>query len=669
MRLLNVRSRRLEEFFDKPVPDYAILSHTWGEHEIVYQDFQQSDHLLRLLREVQVLSLSPTQSSQKPALSQSRLRNETTLDSLKPHSTPSRYVKIDGCCAQAIKDGCRYVWIDTICIDKSSSAELSEAINSMYKWYANGLVCYVYLSDVRSTFDPQDELGSADFRKSRWFTRGWTLQELLAPSQLVFFTSSWSEIAMVDKDPWSWSAGDRPHDSMLSLLTTITKIPRVYLSFGKRLQDAPVCQRMAWSAHRQTTRPEDEAYCLLGLFDINMPLLYGEGRKAFMRLQQQLMQVAADDTLFCWGRDAFAEPDSYPDVEWSGLLAKSPSWFSGLQSTSLKLELRQQPSHYMLTNRGVLLTLPRTTYGDTPFDSEMLVIPLNVKTASGKCLALPLRLDEQGSFQRLSVRTPFEISRLRFRGLKSQVTYIQPTGSFTSNPYSLPVVLEIPKAIGPSSILVTDIYPPYVTCRWRYSRQDKHGNRRRLALYVDSNVRPVLERESPFTLVIAISLYRSESAGCVGRISLLWRIVFEEYWPVYHPGEKEDAISLETGYSRVPIRSQGLYHCSEQRYYSLEDYRAASNRTMQWQAEVRLPNLDSRGFLSMTGDGVIRMAKISTRIMDECPPPEEPIVLSMTAEEVQDRYREPQTTSNPPEQPLFEQTLSVLSDYGLSTWR
>ena len=664
MRLLNVKSRRLEEFFNKPVPDYAILSHTWGEHEIVYQDFQQSDHLLRLLREVQVLSLSPTQSSRKPALSQSRLRNETTLDSLKPHSTPSRYVKIDGCCAQAIKDGCRYVWIDTICIDKSSSAELSEAINSMYKWYANARVCYVYLSDVRTTFDPQDEPGSADFRQSRWFTRGWTLQELLAPSLLVFFTSSWSKIAMVDKQPWSWSAGERPHDSVLSLLTTITKIPRVYLNFGKRLQDAPVCQRMAWAAHRQTTRPEDEAYCLLGLFDINMPLLYGEGTKAFMRLQEQLMQVAADDTLFCWGQDAFADPHSYSGLEWSGLLAKSPSWFSGLQSTTLKLDLRHQTSHYMLTNRGVLLTLPRITYGDTPFDSKMMVVPMNVKTARGKCLALPLRLDEQGSLQRLSVRTPFELSRSLFRGLKSQVTYIQPTGSFTSNQcYPLPVVLEIPEAIGPSRVLVTDVYPPYVNCSWQDSWTDKYADSRRLLFSIDSNIGPCLSRESPFTLVIAIGLCLSESAVDAGRISLLWRIVFENYWPIDISGP------LVSRYDRVPIRSQGVYQCPLQRYYSLEDYRAASNRSMQWQTEVRLPCLDSRGFLSMTGDGIIRLAKISTRIMNEPEPLTEPVVLSMTAEEVQDPYREPQTSSNPSEQPLFEQTLSVLSDYGLSTWR
>ena len=666
MRLLNVNSRKLEEFFNKPVPAYAILSHIWGEDEIVYQDFQQSDRLLQLLREVRVLPSSPTQLNQKPAIPLSRLRNETTLDSLKPHSSLPSYVKIDGCCAQAIKDGYSYVWIDTICIDKSSSAELSEAINSMYKWYAKALVCYVYLSDVASTFDPLDELESADFRISRWFTRGWTLQELLAPQQLEFFTSSWSNIAVVTK---TFSLPGYNHDPMLSLLTTITKIRRVYLSLTKRLQDAPVCQRMAWAAQRQTTRLEDEAYCLLGLFGINMPLLYGEGTKAFMRLQEQLMQVSADDTLFCWGLDLFHGIPA--QVQWSGLLASSPIWFSGLQDTSLELDLQHQTSHYMLTNRGVLLTLPRTTYGDTPFDSKMLVIPLNVKTASGKCLALPLRLDGQGSLQRLSVRPPFELSRSLFRGLKSQITDIQPTGSFSSSPYPLPVVLEMPKAVGSSSILVTDVYPPYVTCGWRYTRQDKQAHRRPLALYVDSDIRPLLERESPFTLVIAISLCWSQSAGRVGRISLLWRIVFERHWPMYDPREKQDAMYLQTqtGYCRVPIRSQGLYRCSEQRYHSLEDYRAASNRNMQWQAEIRLPSLDSRGFLTMTGDGVIRMAKISTRIMDECPPPGEPIVLSVTAEEVQDRYREPQTTSNLSEQPLFEHTLSVLSDYGLSTWR
>lgn len=130
MRLLNVHTRQLEEYFGGAIPPYAILSHVWGRDEVVFKDFEDAAH----------------------------------------RSKPS-YVKIDGCCQEAARNGLRYVWIDTCCIDKSSSAELSEAINSMFQWYRDASVCYAFLEDVPPGEDPY-QFGTA-FRKSRWHTRGW----------------------------------------------------------------------------------------------------------------------------------------------------------------------------------------------------------------------------------------------------------------------------------------------------------------------------------------------------------------------------------------------------------------------------------------------------------------------------------------------------------------
>src|SRR3954468_16799626 len=147
MRLLNAETKEFEEFPAHP-PPYAILSHTWGSNELTYQDVKEKGYV------------------------------------------PS--VKTDGCCAQALKNGLNYVWIDTCCIDKSSSAELSEAINSMWNWYRQANICYAYLVDVSSGTDVYEE--DSAFSRSLWFTRGWTLQELIAPLEVKFYNQSWNFI-------------------------------------------------------------------------------------------------------------------------------------------------------------------------------------------------------------------------------------------------------------------------------------------------------------------------------------------------------------------------------------------------------------------------------------------------------------------------------------------
>ena len=214
MRLLRTADLAFEDFIGKP-PQYAILSHTWGDGEVSYQEM---------------------------------LSGNT--------STKAGYRKIESCCKQAAKDGYQYVWIDTCCINKDSSAELSEAINSMFRWYRDAAVCYAYLADISESTYRLAEPSNLGYRvqnrreevlkTSRWFKRGWTLQELIAPTQLIFFSSDWSILA---------SKSDI--DKVLSYITGIQR--RVLL--GKTpSNDCSIAQRMSWAAQRETSRPEDIAY-------------------------------------------------------------------------------------------------------------------------------------------------------------------------------------------------------------------------------------------------------------------------------------------------------------------------------------------------------------------------------------------------------------------------
>ncbi|KAI6013259.1 heterokaryon incompatibility protein-domain-containing protein, partial [Pisolithus marmoratus] len=200
------------------------------------------------------------------------------------------YQKIIRSCKQAEKDGYSWLWIDTCCIDKRSSAELSEAINSMYRWYRNAQRCYVYLGDVDESAFPTEQ-DFSKFNKSNgwpeWFSRGWTLQELIAPQEVEFFNKNWVSIGT--------------KQDMTSTLEDITRIPSEVLREGQVVRwYSSVVQIMSWAADRKTTRVEDRAYSLLGLFDVNMPMLYGEGSKAFQRLQLEIIRVSSDHSIFAW---------------------------------------------------------------------------------------------------------------------------------------------------------------------------------------------------------------------------------------------------------------------------------------------------------------------------------------------------------------------------------
>ncbi|TRX91643.1 hypothetical protein FHL15_007425 [Xylaria flabelliformis] len=259
MRLLNIQTLEIDEFYDPP--KYAIVSHTWDK-EMTFQEWQSSSGRLR-----------------------------------------RKYSKVISAANQATRDGLAYLWIDTICIDKTSSAELSEAINSMFSWYEDAKICYAYLSDV--SFDGQGEVEESSLRASRWFTRGWTLQELIAPSELIFYSSQWKNIgtrnqlgvlvSLITKIDSRYLIRER------SLLTRDRMTSRVSDSRARTsLHKASIAERLSWVSNRVTTRPEDIAYCLLGLFRINMPLIYGERSNAWIRLQKELIAVSDDESIFAW---------------------------------------------------------------------------------------------------------------------------------------------------------------------------------------------------------------------------------------------------------------------------------------------------------------------------------------------------------------------------------
>lgn len=310
MRLLHAPTLKFQEFFDESsFPPYAILSHTWAAGE------------------------------------------EITLQDMSSPYLPTKkgYAKITETCRLALAHGLEYAWVDTCCIDKTSSAELTESINSMFRWYQKARICFVYLSDMHAA----SMSAKAELAQCAWFTRGWTLQvkavylscyfngiayndsqELLAPRKIQFYNSQWACIGIkghFDKD-----------------LSSITGIPVMAIQGTMRVGNFSVAQRMSWASKRVTTREEDISYCLLGLFDVHMPLIYGEGTKAFFRLQEEISKRTNDMTLFAW------VPTTSPSSRYCSVLASSPSDYAG--SGNIVRGSSDQDSEYSLTNKGVKMT-------------------------------------------------------------------------------------------------------------------------------------------------------------------------------------------------------------------------------------------------------------------------------------------------------------------------
>ena len=334
---------------------YAILSHRWGKHEVSYQDFinkPKEDFNDRLLRET-----------------------------IEKNTGAS---KIAHACAQARKAGLEWIWIDTCCIDRKDNRELSEAINSMFKWYEGAQICFAYLADVDAdaTHMSEAEVAGA-IQKGEWFQRGWTLQELLAPRSIQFFDANWELL------------GSR--SELTPLISRATKISAEHMRDFRR---ASIAQKMSWMADRATLYHEDMAYCMLGIFDLNMDLRYGEGKKAFVRLQEMIINSSPDESIFAWKSEKF---------ESSGLLAPWPDCFRYSGDVVLRPDkISYARADYQMTGPGLRFPAPLYLVWDvenkTPshfFGAKNKVVEMTIQCWTmhqGRLMAITLFLNKVGGY-------------------------------------------------------------------------------------------------------------------------------------------------------------------------------------------------------------------------------------------------------------------------------
>lgn len=405
MRLLNTTTKRFRWFEDPRSVSYAILSHVWAKPGDGCPPEQSYHDLLAIQAKF------PDGPIDERLLSQ----------------------KIRMFCKVAATDGYQYVWLDFGCIDQSSSAELSEAINSMYEWYRHADVCYAYLADVGcpgAANGAHPSLAPKQFCDSVYFRRGWTLQELIAPSVVIFLSAKWTVLG-----------------TKHNLATTIeraTRIDAAVLTHRRALDTVSVARRMSWAARRETTKPEDEAYCLLGIFGVHMQPVYGEGSYAFVRLQEEICRNIPDQTVFAWGgtlprEDRFAfstvvhpsgprQPvrrDSARtasiDSQKQYLFASSPKAFkksSNLVPISARRLARRlgwkEAEHpiYTTTPYGVHTRLPLVLASSESLTSQTFLAFLACEDEKGNLVALLLRSQNPGGSTGESAHTEFVVGNV-----------------------------------------------------------------------------------------------------------------------------------------------------------------------------------------------------------------------------------------------------------------
>ncbi|PIL28679.1 hypothetical protein GSI_08723 [Ganoderma sinense ZZ0214-1] len=322
---------------------YAILSHTWDP---------KGEQTYKQLRAIQKRHTPPENDDDDDT-------TPTPGEPLSPiWADPKLSPKIREACRVARQNGYRYLWIDSCCIDKTSSSELSESINSMYQWYALAHVCYTFLADVPPLRLEHHRRETSRFRCSRWFTRGWTLQELIAPFRLVFLARDWTMIGS--------------KDSLVDLITEITRIDCEALLHVEPLDEFSIAQRFSWAAERETTRVEDRAYSLLGILDINMPTLYGEGERAFRRLQEEIIRRIPDQSLFAWTewgleRSFSGELPYNPETPNFSAHSRLQLSYPKSKSSSLLAPSLDVFRHYDFTPYGICVQLPVIHFKSSEF--------------------------------------------------------------------------------------------------------------------------------------------------------------------------------------------------------------------------------------------------------------------------------------------------------------
>ncbi|CCX05199.1 Similar to Vegetative incompatibility protein HET-E-1; acc. no. Q00808 [Pyronema omphalodes CBS 100304] len=429
MRVVNTSTLELK---DTAVSEYAILSHVWGQSEVTFQEML-GDPIKR-----------------PPSL-----------------TMKSGYRKIKNACAQALRDGFEHIWIDTCCIDKISSAELSEAINSMYLWYRDSTVCYAYLGDA--------------FETSKWFERGWTLQELIAPQMLCF------------------------------MITNGILSEKVFVTIQNLSDNGDyIAEKMSWASERVTTRIEDTVYCLMGIFGIHMPILYGQKENAFYRLQREIINSSDDQTIFAWG----VNQSGYSIF--SGLLASSPRNFRGCakvrRTNTLNQFFKPDLSPYTITNIGMRIQLPLMS-----LPSKVTVAILDA-TLDGNIIGISLAKGSKPNDPEWWMREDrYKLPQGNdvLSRAKNRTIYVKETHESRQEPLarwkqlSHMIGIKIRPSCREHGYSVYDIYPPH-----RFRIQDWKGNKPKESIYLEYN-----NGDCPFGM-IAFNHPTRKGSGFVVRFGL-----------------------------------------------------------------------------------------------------------------------------------------------------
>jgi hypothetical protein len=352
------RSQILKTIKEKTA--YAIFSHRWlDKGELTFQDLLKLESI-NVVGFRQLIQLHQSHQIELSDLCGSAILERAKVYSAEEEvkrdgwemlevmqkicacmSDEARYangfVKLVMFCKAALQNQCHFVWLDTGCINKQSSAELEESIRSMFSWYRNSRICVVHLAETIAPHSMAEE---------PWFTRGWTLQELLAPKAIKFFSKSWSCLTRKPNDKISDSELGRP---LWKIISDITQIPvDQLLNFEPGINS--VRERMVWVSKRETTRVEDMAYCLIGIFNVPLSIAYGEGSMAFHRLQVELVQRSHDRGLFVWNG-----PNS-SQSQLSSMFAARPAAFASKSLLTEGEEVTADPT-YVLTNYGLRIML------------------------------------------------------------------------------------------------------------------------------------------------------------------------------------------------------------------------------------------------------------------------------------------------------------------------
>ncbi|KAG1875820.1 hypothetical protein F4604DRAFT_1581727, partial [Suillus subluteus] len=201
------------------------------------------------------------------------------------------------CHTAKVVHNCEFAWSDTCCIDKPSSSELEESIRSMFRWYRNSHVCIAFLSETAdlAALQLQETGKSGEKAVDAWFERGWTLQELIAPLQIKFYGANWKPLIQGSTN----DRNNRDSKVIMEKISTLTDIHMDDLeSFTPGIDRVP--EKMLWASRRRTTRIEDRAYSLVGIFDISIMIVYGEGKRAFFRLIEEVIKRYDKWDVFLW---------------------------------------------------------------------------------------------------------------------------------------------------------------------------------------------------------------------------------------------------------------------------------------------------------------------------------------------------------------------------------